>query len=341
MDKLFGNLPLRPVQASSYAASVDHLFYYLLAVSGFFALLVVFLILLFAIKYRRKSDEVPPQIKSNLLLELTWIVIPLLLSLTMYVWGSAVYIRMYQPPEHAINIYVVARQWMWKFQHTTGQKEIDQLHVPLGIPVQLTMASQDVIHSFYVPAFRMKADAVPGAIRTAWFEPTRVGTYDLFCAEYCGNNHAGMHGQIIVMRPRDFENWLQGGSEMGSLAAQGHKVFLDLACHTCHKPDGSGRAPVLENLFGKQVTTNTGQTLIADENYIRESILNPMAKIAQGYQPIMPTYTGQVSEEELLQLVEYIKSLSRTPGQREIRPPQPQRGPQTQETTSAQKENQQ
>ncbi|PWT88865.1 MAG: cytochrome c oxidase subunit II [Acidobacteria bacterium] len=332
---MLDHLPFLPDRASSFAANVDYLFLFLIGLSLFFGLLIATLIIYFAIKYRRKSEEIPEQISGSIRLEIVWTVIPLLIAMGIFVWGADVYVQIYRPPAApAMNVYVVGKQWMWKFQHTTGQREINQLHIPVNSPIHLTAASEDVIHSFFVPDFRVKADVIPGSYRTFWFEAIKPGTYHLFCAEYCGAKHAGMGGEIIVMSARDYENWLAGGGAMGSLAEQGHKLFLDLACHTCHEPQGTGRGPVLQGLYGKQVTLNNGQTVTVDEAYIRESILDPAAKVAAGFQPIMPTFRGQVSEEDLLRLTEYIKSLS-TSGQHEVIPPQPARGPEAGENTNS------
>jgi cytochrome c oxidase subunit 2 len=216
---------------------------------------------------------------------------------------------MSRPPDETLNIYTVGKQWMWKFQHLDGQREINELHVPAGRAVKLIMTSEDVIHDVYVPAFRVKADVLPGRYTHLWFEATKPGIYDLFCAEYCGTKHSGMIGKVIVMAPDEYQTWLQGGTGGGSLAAAGEKLFSELACNTCHRPDNAGRGPVLQNLFGKTVELANGEKAIVDESYVRESILSPASKVVAGYQPIMPTFMGQVSEESLLQLIEYIKSL--------------------------------
>jgi cytochrome c oxidase subunit 2 len=214
-----------------------------------------------------------------------------------------------------MNVYVVGKQWMWKTQHLEGQREINELHVPLGRPVRLTMTSEDVIHSFFMPAFRVKFDVLPGRYTTAWFNPTKPGKYHLFCAEYCGTLHSGMIGWIYVMEPAEYERWLAGGAGGESLASSGQKLFEYLACANCHRSDKPGRCPNLIGLFGTKVQLTTGQTVTADEAYIRESILNPSAKIVAGYQNIMPTFQGQVTEEDLLQLIEYVKSLAKQPSQ--------------------------
>jgi cytochrome c oxidase subunit II len=305
-----GSLPLFPEQASTIAPEVDHLLYYLLTVSVFFTLLIFGAIFYFAIRYRRRSDrELPHAIHGGLTLEVVWSVIPFGLTMVMFTWGASIFFTESRPPADALQIYAVGKQWMWKLQHMEGQREINELHIPMGRAVRLTMTSEDVIHSFFVPAFRTKEDVVPGRYSTTWFEPTKPGKYHLFCAEYCGTRHSGMIGWVYVMEPRDYENWLSGGAPAGSLAEEGGKLFESLACSNCHKPDGSGRCPTLVGLFGRDVKLASGNTVKADEGYIRESILQPTAKIVAGYQPLMPTFQGLVTEEGVLQLVEYIKSL--------------------------------
>jgi len=306
------SLPLMPEQASTMAGEVDALYLFLVALTLFFSIGIAGAITYFAIKYRRRSpDEVPRPIAGSIKLEAAWSVIPFIISVGIFIWGTALYFDMYRPPSDALDVYVVGKQWMWKFQHVSGQREINELHVPVGRKVKLTMTTEDVIHSFFVPAFRVKMDVVPGRFNYLWFEATKPGTYHLFCAEYCGTSHSGMIGSIVVMEPTDYQAWLAGGRAEGSLSATGQKLFQDLACNTCHRAGGepAGRGPTLEGLFGKTVQLESGQAVAADENYIRESIVNPRAKIAAGYQPIMPTFQGLVTEEQLLQLVEYIKSI--------------------------------
>jgi cytochrome c oxidase subunit 2 len=217
---------------------------------------------------------------------------------------------MARPPDETLNVYVVAKQWMWKFQHLDGQREINELHVPVGRDVKLITTSEDVIHDLFIPAFRVKADVIPGRYVSIWFRATKPGRYHLFCAEYCGTKHSGMTGQVVVMDPAEYQAWLSGGASEGSLSSAGQKLFADLACNTCHRPDAQGRGPVLDGLFGKTVTLASGETVPVDEAYLRQSILLPSAAITAGYQPIMPTFQGLVSEEQLLQLIEYIKSLT-------------------------------
>jgi len=305
-------LPLFPPQASTLAPQVDALFFFMLGVSAFFSLLIAGLIVYFAIKYHRRSeDEETEQVHEPMALELTWTMVPLALTMVMYAWGASVFFTAVRPPRDALEVYVVGKQWMWKFQHAEGQREIDELHVPLGRPVRPTMTSEDVIHSFFVPAFRVKQDVLPGRYTTTWFNATRQGTYHLFCAEYCGTQHSGMIGQVVVMEPTQYEMWLGAGAVGGSLSSAGEKLFQDLACNSCHTGDAQARGPNLQGLFGRSVALEGGGTTVADESYIRESVLDPRAKIAAGYQPIMPTYEGLVTEEQLLALVAYLKSLAR------------------------------
>jgi cytochrome c oxidase subunit 2 len=312
--------PLFPEAASTMASRVDNLYFFLLAVSAFFALLIAGLIVYYAVKFhRRQKDQIGARIHGGMALEIGWTVIPLIIVMVIFVWASSVYMAMAHAPEETLNIYVVGKQWMWKFQHLDGQREINELHVPVGRAIKLITTSEDVIHDFFVPAFRMKADVIPGRYVTIWFHPTKPGRYRIFCAEYCGTRHSGMTGAVIVMEPAEYQAWLSGGVPEGSLASAGAKLFQDLACNTCHRPDAQGRGPVLDGLFGKTVTLQSGETVTVDEAYVRESILQPSAKVAQGFQPIMPTFQGLVSEEQLLELIEYVKSLAaqpQTPGAR-------------------------
>jgi len=299
-----------PEQASTVAGQVDALFLFLVAITVFFTGLIFLLVVVFALKYRRRSDdERPKAIHGSLVLEAFWTVVPLGIALAIFVWGTYLYFVISRPPAAAMEVYVVGKQWMWKLQHPTGQREINELHVPVNRPVRLTMTSEDVIHSFYVPAFRIKADVVPGKYTSTWFEATKTGEYHLFCAEYCGTSHAVMGGRIVVMEPAEYERWLTGGASAESLPAAGEALFARLACNTCHKSDGSGRGPSLVGKFGKTERLASGETVVVDESYVRESILNPQAKITTGYPPIMPTFKGLVTEDQLLQLIAYIKSL--------------------------------
>lgn len=305
-------IQLFPEQASSYAWQVDALYFYLIAITIFFCALIIGVLIYFTVKYRRRSDtEIPQQIAGSHFLELTWTIVPFLISMTIFIFGASVYFTMYSPPTDALEVSVVGKQWMWKFQHPTGQREINELHVPIGRKVKVTITTEDVIHSFYVPDFRVKMDAVPGRYTTTWFEATKTGRFHLFCAEYCGTDHSKMGGWIEVMTPEDYERWLSGNLNNISPVQAGEQLFNSLGCVTCHAANGQGgRGPALAGLFGSQVRLQDGTTVTADESYIRESILNPGAKVVAGYPLIMPTYQGQVTEEQLLQLVTYVKSLA-------------------------------
>jgi cytochrome c oxidase subunit II len=307
---MWSGTPLFPERASTIAGRVDTLYFFLIAIAVFFSLLIAGLIVYYAVTYRRRSpDAVGTVVHGGIALEITWTVIPFLISMVIFVWGASVFFAMSRPPAETLNVYVVGKQWMWKFQHLDGEREINELHVPVGRAVKLIMTSEDVIHDVFVPAFRVKADVLPGRYTNIWFQPTKPGRYHLFCAEYCGTRHSGMTGEVVVMEPSEYQAWLSGGAPEGSLASAGEKLFADLACNTCHRPEAQGRGPVLQGLFGKTVTLQTGQTVVADEAYIRESILNPSAKVTAGFQPIMPTFQGLVSEEQLLELIEYVKTL--------------------------------
>ena len=304
------DLPLFPEQASTLAARVDALYFFLIAVAVFFTSVIFFLIVFFAVKYRRRSDTERPQpIEGKIWLEVVWSVIPLGLTMVMFVWGAIIYFDIYSPPTNALEINVVGRQWMWKVQHPEGQSEINELHVPVGQPVKLTMTSEDVIHDVFLPAFRVKQDVLPGRYTSLWFEANRAGVYHLLCAEYCGTQHSGMIGRVVVMEPAEFERWLASRATGPSTTHLGEDLFQRFGCNTCHRGDSTTQGPALAGLFGKTVKLQAGDTLTADEDYIRESILEPRAKVVAGYQPIMPTFKGLVSEETILHMIAYIKSL--------------------------------
>ena len=307
---MWSGTPLFPEAASTIAARVDNLYFFLIGITVFFSLLIAGLIVYYAVRFRRRSPrEIGREIRTSYTLEAAWTVIPLMITMVIFVWGAKIFFAMSRPPDETLNIYVVGKQWMWKFQHLDGQREINELHVPAGRDVKLIATSEDVIHDFFVPAFRVKADVLPGRYVTIWFRAIRPGRYRLFCAEYCGTKHSGMTGEVVVMDAPGYQACLTGGASQHSLTEEGQQLFSDLACNTCHRPDLQGRGPVLEGVFGHAVTLQSGQKVTADEGYIRESILNPAAKVVAGYQPIMPTFQGQVTEEQLLALVEYVKSL--------------------------------
>ena len=308
----FFTLPFMPEQASSVADKVDNLYLFLVALTLFVSITIALCEIYFAVRFRRRSkNEIPEAIEGSLRLELLWTITPFIIAMFIFVWGASVFFTLYHPPAETMDIYATGKQWMWRFQHPEGQREINELHVPVGRRIKLTMATEDVIHAFFVPDFRVKADIVPGRYTTAWFEAIKPGRYHLFCAEYCGTNHSGMGGWVIVMEPAEYQAWLSGGAAEGSLSAAGQRLFQDLACVSCHKADGTGRGPALEGQYGKPVHLDGGQTVTFDDTYIRESILNSNAKIVSGYAhpSIMPTFQGLVNEEQLLQLIAYLKSI--------------------------------
>jgi len=270
-------------------------------------------IVIFGVKYRRHHGREAHQIEGSMILEIAWSVIPLGIFMVVFGWGAVIYFHERTPPRGATDIYVVGKQWMWKIQHQEGQREINELHVPVDRDIKLIMTSQDVIHSFFIPAFRIKQDVIPGRYTTLWFRATTPGTYHLFCSQFCGTDHSGMIGQVVVMNPADYQTWMSGGTVSGSLAQNGETLFEQLGCSTCHRLDVQGRGPNLKGVFGKPVQLQDGRTVLADDNYVRESVLNPTAKIVSGFQPIMPSFQGQVSEEQLNALVAYVKSLSQAP----------------------------
>lgn len=310
-------IPLFPEQASSLAQEVDLLYFFLIAVSVFFTILIVGVLIFFIVRYKRRSDaDRPEEVHGNTLLEITWSVIPLLLTMIMFGWGVSVFYKKYRPPADAMEILVTGKQWMWKLQHPSGRSEINELHVPLGQPIKLTMTSEDVIHSFYIPAFRVKSDVLPGRYTTLWFKPTKLGRYHLFCAEYCGTEHSRMRGSVYVLTPHEYERWASGiaaaADVMETPVAAGERLFAQLGCVTCHAEVSGALGPSLQNLHGHEVELTDGSTVIADDDYIRESILQPNAKVVAGYQPIMPTFRGLVNETQMMQILSYIKSLSDT-----------------------------
>jgi cytochrome c oxidase subunit 2 len=302
--------------ASNFGGSVDALMWGLFLICGFVTAIVAALILVFCVVYRRGSpaSRKPANLPQRRM-EIAWTVVPFFIFLGIFIWAAVIYFRMARPPAGALEIHVVAKQWMWKLQHPGGQREINELHIPLGRPVSLVMISQDVIHSFYVPAFRTKQDVLPGRYTREWFTPTKTGRYHLFCAEYCGTNHSAMTGWLDVMRPADYTAWLAAQPPAKSLAAAGERLFTSLGCSGCHSTQSRIPAPILDGLAGNPVGLANGATVIADDTYLRDSILLPQKQVVGGFQPVMPTFQGQLSEEQVIQLVAYIKSLNtvRTP----------------------------
>jgi cytochrome c oxidase subunit II len=306
-------MPLYPEEASNFAPHVDALMLFITGVCLFFAVAVTAAVIYFFFKYRRKeAGEIGFPIHGDMRLETAWIVVPLIIALAMFGWGAIVYVDYRHAPSDTLDIYVIGKQWMWKAQQPNGQKEINELHVPVGRNVRLIMGSEDVIHDLSIPAFRVKMDVVPGHYNTMWFRPTVAGKYHFFCSQYCGTNHAVMGGWVTVMDPTEYAAWLSGSTD-GDPVAVGEKLFSERACVTCHLSDGKGRAPSLNGVYGGRVLLADGSTVTADDAYIRESILLPNAKIVAGYQPLMPTFQGQLTEEQILALMSYVKSLQKEP----------------------------
>jgi len=307
MDTKFA---LLPEQASTMAPRVDTMFWFITAVAAFFTFLIAALLLSFAIRYRRRTEDYfPKPVVGSLPLELSWTFVPLALALVMFFWGASLYFDIVRPPDNALEVYVTGKQWMWHLQHPGGQREINLLHVPAGRAVKLILTSEDVLHDFFIPAFRVKTDAIPGRYTYIWFNATKPGTYRFYCAMYCGTDHSRMTGYVEVMEPSEYERWLNERADL-SLALQGRQLFQKLNCVVCHQPRASGRAPVLENLFGTTVPLEGGQTVVADESYLRESIRTPAAKVRAGWRPIMPAFTkDKVSEEDMVKLIAFLKGL--------------------------------
>jgi cytochrome c oxidase subunit 2 len=308
--KWMTNFALFPPEASTIAPQMDALLFFMVLVSLIGLTIVVLLITAFSILYSKRRHPVAVQIEGSTLLEATWTIIPLGLFLVMFVWGALIYFRVFTPPANAMNIYVVGKQWMWKAEHPGGQHEINALHVPAGRAVQLTMISQDVFHSFSIPAFRVKREAIPGRYTTVWFQATTPGTYHLFCTQYCGTAHSAMVGDIVVLTPEDYRKWLAESTSGASLAQNGERLFASLSCAACHNTRPDARGPSLANVYGAKLALTSGQSVTVDDAYLRAAILNPSEHITQGYAPIMPTYQGQISEEGIIALIEYIKNLN-------------------------------
>jgi cytochrome c oxidase subunit 2 len=300
---------LFPAEASGIAPYVDSLYFFLVAMTIFGTTFVAILLLVFSVRYRREKNPVATQIEGSTLLEATWTIIPLAIFLLTFVWGALLYFRIYDPPANAMNIYIVGKQWMWKAEHPGGQHEINALHVPMGKPIQLTMISQDVFHSFSIPDFRIKREVIPGRYSTVWFEPTQVGTYHLFCTQYCGTQHAGMVGTITVLTPGDYKKWLEQSNSGQSLAQNGERLYASMGCNSCHNGTAAARGPSLAGVYGSKLTLTDGRQILVDDAYLRDAILNPSEHVTAGFAPIMPTYQGQISEDGLIDLVEFIKNM--------------------------------
>jgi cytochrome c oxidase subunit 2 len=304
------NLPFMPNQGSTIAPQIDGLYLLLVAICAFMTIAISGVVVYLALKYKRRpGNEEPQEYKASSALEAIWIAVPLVTFMAFFVLGAMVFFNARRMPDDAMDVWATGRQWMWKFQHPTGQSEINTLHVPVGRPIRLIMTSEDVIHDFFVPDFRVHTDVLPNRYTYNWFEATKTGRFHIFCSEYCGTEHSKMIGTVIVMEPEDYQLWLAGGSTEGSPATEGKKLFESLACVTCHQAGAGSRGPNLEGVFGTPVKLSNGQVVTIDENYVRESILNPQAKVVAGFDPIMPTFQGQLNEAQLMQLVSYIKSM--------------------------------
>jgi len=311
-----------PAQASTFAIRVDHLFYAVTAVTTAVGIAVFVMLVILGIRYRAgssapRAENIPAvQARARRRIEAAWILIPLSLFVATFVWSARVYVERATPPAEAMELFIVARQWTWKLQHPGGQREIDEMHVPRGSPVKVVMTSEDVIHSFFVPAFRLKQDVLPGRYTEMWFTATETGRFHLFCAEYCGTDHSRMHGEVVVMEPAEFSRWLQAHRGASDMASRGEALFREYGCSGCHGRNASVHAPSLAGLYGKPVPLADGTIVIADERYLRDSVLLPAKEIAAGYEPIMPSFAGRISEDEILALIAYIKELAGTTEER-------------------------
>src|ERR1700730_17374332 len=307
--KWLNDSALFPREASTIAPYADALYFFLLLITVIGLVLVGVLVFGFSVRYRREKHPVAVPIEGSTLLEATWTIIPLALFLIVFVWGALLYFRIYTPPVNSMNIYVVGRQWMWKAEHPGGQHEINALHVPTGRPIQLTMISQDVFHSFSIPDFRVKREVIPGRYSTVWFEATTAGTYHIFCTQYCGTNHSAMICEVTVLTPDDYEKWTASSTSGMSLAQNGERLFASMGCNACHSGSATARGPSLAGVYGSKLQLTSGSQVLVNDAYLRDAILNPSQHITAGYAPIMPTYHGEISEEGLIDLVEYIKSI--------------------------------
>jgi len=314
---------LFPPEASTTAQQVDALYFALTLISLFFMVVVFLPILFFCVKYRRGSpaDRSNPSNGSDIV-EIGWTTLPTLMGLGLFVWGAVDYFRMERTPDNAVDVQVVGKQWMWKIQHAEGKREINELHIPVDRTIALTMTSQDVIHSFFVPAFRIKQDVVPGKYTSEWFKPTRTGEFRIFCSQYCGTEHAQMIGRVVVMQPQAYEQWLKTGEQTESIVRAGERLFHDSGCSGCHAPNSTFHAPLLEGLYRKPVPLADGRMVTAGDQYLRDSILQPAKQISAGYDNIMPSFAGHLSEEEIMQLIAYLKAIGQQEPAVDARRPQ-------------------
>src|SRR6187402_11261 len=309
LTKWLTSSALWPREASTVAGQTDALYIFLWLMTIVGMALVLALLVVFSVKYRKEKHPNAIQIEGSTLLEATWTIIPLGIFLFVFVWGAWLYFRIYNPPADSMNIYIVGKQWMWKAEQPGGQHEINALHVPMGRNVQLTMISQDVFHSYSIPEFRVKREVIPGRYSTVWFNATAAGTYHLFCTQYCGTLHSGMVGDVVVMTPSDYQAWVDSSTSGMSLAQNGERLFASMGCSQCHTGDAAARGPNLAGIYGAKLKMDDGSTQLVTDGFLRDAILNPSAHLPAGFKPIMPTYQGQISEEGVIDLVEYIKGL--------------------------------
>ncbi|MDB6048737.1 MAG: cytochrome [Pseudomonas sp.] len=303
---------LWPEQASLYAGQVDRLVIAFTVMMAFFVLPVLVALGVFIYRYRRgRPADRDHRPETNMHVEITWIVLPFIGAMVVFGWSAYLFFQARTPPDDALEVQVTARQWMWKFQHQGGQREINTLHVPARRPVKLTMISEDVIHSLFFPSLRIKQDVLPGRYTMLWFEAQHSGTYEVYCAQFCGSDHASMLARLVVLDPADYQNWLQSSGGHEDLAAQGKTLFRQYGCSGCHASQSTTPiAPPLEGLFGRQVALSDGTHVLADDSYLRDSILLPQKQVVAGYAPIMPTYSNLLDEDAIQRLVAYIRSLA-------------------------------
>ena len=309
LERWLNNSALFPREASTIAPYMDALYFFLLGMTVTGVVLVGGIVTTFSLRYRRSVHPVATQIEGSTLLEATWTIIPLGIFLVTFVWGALLYFRIYNPPVNSMNIYIVGKQWMWKAEHPGGQHEINALHVPTGQNIQLTMISQDVFHSFSIPDFRIKREVIPGRYSTVWFNATTPGEYHLFCTQYCGTNHSQMIGTITALSPADYKKWTEESTSGMSLAQNGERLFASMGCNACHSGNAAARGPSLAGVYGSTLQLTNGAQALVNDAYLRDAILNPSQHVTAGYSPIMPTYQGQISEDGLIDLVEYLKNL--------------------------------
>ena len=308
------SLPFFPTRASTIGGPIDHLYFAWLILAGIVSIAVALTMIGFAIRYRRGSPASrviagpAEHARSMHHIEITWTIVPLVLFLGMFAWSAEVYYRSIRVPGNALPVYVVAKQWMWHAEHPAGEREINELHVPVDRPVELVMTSQDVIHSLSIPEFRIKQDVLPGRYTTLSFTADRPGEYRLYCTQFCGTSHSHMVGRVVVMEPVAYGEWLSAHANVPTMAARGERRYQELGCDSCHGAQAVVHAPKLEGLFGRPIPLSDGRTVLADERFIRDAVLLPNENVPAGYEANMPSYRGRISEEELLDIIEYVKS---------------------------------